>query len=342
MQQQRCVLVARDFDLSYFLWYHIDMRCPETSVADFEEYSLYPGAADDAPLLYALGKTVAAVFQRHQWRQQIIEGGKVAEFIAGQGLGALHQLDEHSISMDNNLRHKAIETGYDEELLDKALGSFMAHDGSVERIMRQYHLMRTLSDTVGGIDIGPVLAERAKQGRRVDTSTYDLSAITSNAFRTDARGAGYVYDWGNADPAVVSAIETSNDNWLDTTSGIVLLHNRVPQAKAAFRVTSADTLLITEVQGVSYTTIHGKKYKKHCPGGLEPLDWRSAMVELVEGVAVRNGFATIGLQGAANLTWLNEKFTEEAARTVYDDVAERCGYQRHSDGNWYQNLGLAA
>lgn len=315
------------------------MKRPELSIADFEEYSLYPGAANDASLLYALGQTVAHAFRRHHWQQEVMQdNSKVVGLVSQAGLGGLALLDEQCIPMDNELRHTAVKAGYDDELLDKALGSFMAHDGSAERVMRQYHMMEALPETVRGIDIEPVLSWHTKKERKVDPKAYGLSAITSNAFRTDARGAGYVYDWGDANPDVVSALTQSNDNWLDTTSGVALLYNRIPQAKAAFRVTKPDTLLITEVQGISYTTIHGKKYKKHCPGGLEPLVWRPAMIEFVEMIAQRHGFATIGLQGAANLAWLNEKFTEEAARAVYDDVAEHRGYVRHEDGNWYQDL----
>jgi hypothetical protein len=235
--------------------------------------------------------------------------------------------------------------------------------------MSQLHRSKTKETTVSGvlssyklidrIDSGQFLAEiDLKQGLQAVRTTdvpldakrlADYSYIPFSAERFMHDGA-HVVDWSTNQ---INNVEYSL--WIDAPVAVALCYKGYPQALIGVNHYDADTLMIYQIQGVNGYIVdeEGKyiknpetgKFKKKKCRGLAVLDWQTLLVEHVAvSLAQELGYKKIGIQGGRNNFWTGIyrdgtiHLPVERALHIYDALAERLGFQKKDDGNWYREM----
>lgn len=130
--------------------------------------------------------------------------------------------------------------------------------------------------------------------------------------------------------------------WLDTPVGVGLTYKEIPNAVLGLTASDALTLMIHQIQGIrpykldkNGTRIGGRSSSR----GLFPLDWKRLLVECGEQVAKDLDFEWTGMRGYKNNHWVdNDYLPEERAIKIYDETAERLGYEQGRDNNWYKKI----
>jgi len=133
--------------------------------------------------------------------------------------------------------------------------------------------------------------------------------------------------------------------YLDSPVGIGLTYKEIPNAVLGLMTTTPSTLMIYQLQGIRPYKIdkNGLAVNRTSSRGLFPIDWKKLMVECAEQVALDLDFDEIGIRSGRNNPWVDEKNDEgnlplERALKIYDETAERLGYEQREDRNWYKKL----
>ncbi|MCL2280726.1 hypothetical protein FWC31_02465 [Candidatus Saccharibacteria bacterium] len=180
----------------------------------------------------------------------------------------------------------------------------------------------------------------------------------------DGRGNIRLDDKGNT-LSKYSRIPTFNRNnnavLAEGPASVLLEYRGYPAAIASFAL-SGDELTIYQLQGIKFVHtdelqhIMSKafeegdmdwvgKIKKHSSFGLDGMDWKGYCIAAVEQIAQRvleEGVNIRGIKviGAKNCDWCyqHEYLPLERVKKVYDETAERLGYELGTDGNWHKPL----
>ncbi len=135
--------------------------------------------------------------------------------------------------------------------------------------------------------------------------------------------------------------------WLDSPAGLTLTYRDEPNAIVGFFPSAIDTLRITQLQGVKPTIIgiDGEPIGKGSSWGLEPFDWEKLLVEVVDTIGHRLGYAHTEIQSGHNNRWTKLQpgeteihLTLETALKRYDEVAQRLVFTQAQSKNWLRSL----
>ncbi|MDP3989629.1 MAG: hypothetical protein Q8Q01_00305 [archaeon] len=132
------------------------------------------------------------------------------------------------------------------------------------------------------------------------------------------------------------------DIYLDSRSGLALLYKGLPNAVICSTVESdeEDAVQIIQIQGVKAEIRKGYKIVGHKHSrGLAPLKWEELLVKLMEEISKKAGYTRILIQGSTNNGWCfgSNQFRSNVKKR-YDETAEKIGYIKETDSNWYKEL----
>ncbi len=255
-------------------------------------------------------------------------------------------------------------TGKDKRLLQKASfvrwNSFDTYnyrkyfDTSTANILASYEIFEKLSlGNLGDISLSEILKICSRDGGILSQEILCDYAITGMMSKNDRFGIGWEQTWGTEKyPLPNKETFKIYHVYLDAPFAFGLMYKGEPNAIIAFNFRERDTLMIHQIQGVqplevdsNYNFIKKKNSnKKNSLGvwGLNPFDWKKALVLYVTEWARQNDFEKIGIKGGRNNRWVHpdEKgelhLSLEEAEERYDKTAERLGFELRYDGNWYR------
>lgn len=231
-------------------------------------------------------------------------------------------------------------SGLDPRLLRRAVWYANSGDGRFDagygKLVSSNYKLLYHSSSMDSTRIQPLLIENALSDKLNDRLIeYGLRwlSLPMNGFSGYPEGIS-----GSMDPERLEL-------YMDAPLGFVLTHRGIENAISAFWAENPHTLLIHQLQGVRKKKFIGPlKVGRHHSVGLNMLDFRKAMVEIVAELARDCGFMTLGIKGAKNNAWTItddqgiEHIPLERAFDIYDGTAMRLGFNRSRNGNWYQNL----
>lgn len=213
--------------------------------------------------------------------------------------------------------------------------------------LSQYNLgLGLMNGELLNSDILPFqLQQAAREGIEIDKNRaghYRLEPIISSEPK---HYDGYVRGSWDKDPDIYCPI------WLDAPFGIALTYKGLPQTIVSFAVSSNKELLIRQLQGATAHKVRRDDEGRRVVGerksarGLPVLDWQRLMVNVTAQVAAGMGLETVGIQEAKKNYWTRRYRDEEEPRLpiekaiqMYDQTAERLGFQRHEDGDWHVDV----
>ncbi len=167
--------------------------------------------------------------------------------------------------------------------------------------------------------------------------SYSLSGLSHSGSQAE----GYETVWGFKEDD-----EKRYVVYVDASAAFGLLYQGVLQAVCAMSVDNLEIIKIVQLQGVcpilNYST--SKKKIGHSRG-LAVLKWQELLVHVASQLSGQLGFPKIAIEGAINNKWTNVLYNDgkvhlplERAIRNYDLVAERLGYSKASNGNWYASI----
>lgn len=135
--------------------------------------------------------------------------------------------------------------------------------------------------------------------------------------------------------------------YLDAPSALGLMYKGLPNALVAFAPSDKETIMIYQLQGIVPELVHARSGLCVATGhsrGLAVLDWQKMLVECVDQM-FSGMFTRIAIQSAHNNHWRRSIPGEKDARLPlcaglkkYDLVADRLGFTRGDDRNWYRTM----
>ncbi|MBI2138651.1 hypothetical protein HYU13_03620 [Candidatus Woesearchaeota archaeon] len=200
---------------------------------------------------------------------------------------------------------------------------------------------RLLSLSHSPINTPPFFGALTHNGLTRKLALEDWSAIYVSPY-LDRVFFGYISTPGNGE----CSHDLERDQfYLDAPVGLMVSYRGIPNALNGFFTSDPDTLMITQLQGLMPRKIIGGKLQgKHHSRGFYKIDMIAALVEMNMGIAMEAGFSRIGIRSGENNRWTkpdeNGKIhlKLEDALKRYDGTAEKLGFLRGHDRNWYKDL----
>lgn len=131
--------------------------------------------------------------------------------------------------------------------------------------------------------------------------------------------------------------------WLDAPVAFGIGYKGIPNAVVSF-LAEPGKFIIKQIQGVQRHVIkNGKLVSKKSSRGLAPLDWQRYLDDCVADFSGAYGIHEAVWTGGANNRWIEPlhgelHMTLDEAVQKYDKVAERLGYTKRDDNNWYKKV----
>lgn len=217
---------------------------------------------------------------------------------------------------------------------------------SAENLIAQLAVMNKVMD--GGlkdIDFHHLLRNAALPGVELSQKRLQDYALTPLKIMEGDSG-GRVENWhGDIEPTLRYRL------WQDAPAGYGLFYKGRPNAQAAVAVVDNRELMLYQLQGVRPERLDPAKIGKAkvigrvAARGLMPLDWRKCLIEVAAGLASSLGLQSLGIQEGKQNKWVSVQpgdtephLTVEQAVAAYDTPAQRLGFERGANGNWYRTV----
>ncbi|MBI4152288.1 hypothetical protein HY495_01145 [Candidatus Woesearchaeota archaeon] len=180
---------------------------------------------------------------------------------------------------------------------------------------------------------------------------FEMTPVRANAFSLQLLETHGVraYGWEkNHDYFLIDKGEYKKtaEVYLDSPASFCLGHQGEPRCLISVLPRKRDELRIYQLQGITWKYIDpiGKYTGQHSNGGgcLGTLDWKKFLVSCVEQLARETGFKVVSVQSAENNRWVSEygRLPLERGRQIYDQTAERLGYEQQKDQDWYREIDV--
>lgn len=187
------------------------------------------------------------------------------------------------------------------------------------------------------IDLPHLLRQHIKTGVSLAKERVEKYALLP--LNTTYDHHGYAQEWGDKKVDCQDTIKKFRV-YVDAPIAIGLFYEGFPTALVGFSLTTPKTLLIYQLQGVR-AEIYTYKLTKSDSWSLEPLDWKVLLVSCVEQLARKRKMKTLGIQSWKHNHWCKDnphEFPLKRAMAIYDQTAERLGFKKKKNGNWYLSL----
>lgn len=243
----------------------------------------------------------------------------------------LHEEIGELIDVDPSHLEKARSTVFEYIKMKSAELVIRNHD-----LISNMHMISSFADQLENI-----LKDNSREGTMLSEkriSNYSIETLSSD--RLSTRGYDSIWNTTNEVGGFHYPI------YLDSPASLALLYKEKPNAVVSMFASDLDTLMINQIQGIQGKQFDDEKnlIKTRSSRGLMPLDWRPALVCLAGIIAKENGFSRLSIQGGENNYWTkvwdeNESHLSlEVAHKAYDVLAQRLGFTKEPDKNWYKEL----
>lgn len=211
--------------------------------------------------------------------------------------------------------------------------------GRIPRQSPQQRLEEAIYSNLHTIDFEKLLLSSAKEGVTISERRLGDYALSPLKTRHNYN-SGYDDYWSKT----ILDDHSNYQIYLDTPIGFTLLYRKLPNALVGVSCSDYTTVMIKQLQGVrgefSYQSSKNLKGRKTSARGLMPLDWQKLLVDCIADLVREARFKKLGIQGYVHNHWtqIYDQFTLEQAEAKYDKVAERLGFTKEADNNWYKRL----
>ncbi len=249
----------------------------------------------------------------------------------------------------------ATNAGYDADLLKNTRAATADRDAldNVANVRAGYSLADALSTGwLDRLDVASLLQKYKKPGASLSAKQigrYSLQPFSLSEPKPG--GDGYARDWKGLQPYSNHAYNL----WIDAPASFGFFYNGLPEAVVSFVAKSNGQVAeVRQMQGVRANILdvlnpkadgkvpilgHTKQW------GLEPVDWRALMLDVVGSLARHTRMSAVGIQRGAANKWRFQYYTDgtphmtlEQAEQAYDVPPDRLHFTRDLDGNWIRPL----
>jgi len=218
-----------------------------------------------------------------------------------------------------------------------------------ELILKMYDLMDEIQNNfTKEYDLKKSIIRNSKVGIELSEKTVNKYSLSFFETQKDYP-IGWAEGFGFISPEKLEGWSI----YLDSPASIGLMCKGNPSAVTSFLIPDKNTILINQIQGTNK-----KKFKKSlkkseeyeldkiCSNrGLFPINYRDVLIEVGEELGRKMNFSRVGILGSENNPWIKEKYKDghthlslKGAVKNYDVPAEKLGYTKSEDGNWYKQL----
>jgi hypothetical protein len=225
----------------------------------------------------------------------------------------------------------------------------MQGEPSIQGLISQYLVAESIFNGVlGQVKLPQILQDSIKPDYDLSEdklAKYSLLPLMSESFGLSNNGADAEVWWGYK----LGKDKVISIN-LDKPIGLALSYDDVPKAVMSLGASAPNELMLYQIQGVKPKPAEDRlilncEKRKYSTWGLEPLDWKQAMVQIGQNLASNLGFELVAVQSAANNYWVNRldkkgniSMRLEDAEKIYDLTAISMGFELRDDGNWHKPI----
>lgn len=208
-------------------------------------------------------------------------------------------------------------------------------DKNIGDVIRMYDLLHRAKYEDKGIDVSQLIDKCGKiPPERI--SAYGIEPMSTEGHVNNGRAQNW---FGRKENSLEYNIR------IDMPLAFGLMYKGKPSAVIAFNIENPETVMIYQLQGVRPRIINGNIMSgKKSTHGLSPLDWEKLMVDIVAKWAKDADFSELAVCSGRFNPWAGPDGGKEThlgfeqAWKRYDGTAQRLGFKKKDDGNWYKPL----